>query len=95
MEGLAMTDDIVDAASEVKRPDICDLHFRRHIRALHKLGERALAEFLLEIDANPHDVAGRLERYARLDPEAVRVSGAAHYPPVIFPVSSSDGGDAA
>jgi hypothetical protein len=90
-----MSESVTEAASKFKRPDICDLQFRRHIRALHKLGERALAEFLLEIDANPHDVAGRLERYARLDPEAVRVSGAAQYPPVIFPVSAPDGGDAA
>jgi hypothetical protein len=56
------------------------LRRQRLVRHLHRLGERALDELLVEV-GNAHDinddVLARLERYGRLSPAVVRALGAA------------------
>jgi hypothetical protein len=75
-----------EAAGKFKRLNILDLEFRRHVRAVHRLGERALAELLVEIDADPHDIAGKLARYAEINPAALHAVGGHDFPRTIFPV---------
>src|SRR5258708_6635109 len=56
---------------------------QRRIAHLHKLGERALHEFLIEI-VTAHgiadDVERRLEDYARIDPGILRALGGDRFP---------------
>jgi hypothetical protein len=72
---------IAHAAGEVKRPTILDLEFRRHVRALHRRGERAIAELLLEFNADPFDLLGKLRGYAGIDPVALDLTGGDRFPP--------------
>lgn len=61
-----------------------DAKFRRDVDRLHSLGARVLAEFLTELGADSLrtvDIERRLERYAGLDPDAVRLAGGDQFPP--------------
>ena len=69
-----------EAAGKCKRLNLSDLQFRGHIRAVLHLGERVLAELLMEIEADPTDIPGKLARYAALDADALRVIGGQHQP---------------
>ena len=99
-----MSDHVAEAAGKFKRLSINDLAFRREVRAILRLGERAVAELLVEIDTDPHDITGKLARYAAIDPAALRRFGGDGFPPAVFRVPDSvlrhtlppaDGGDAA
>ena len=75
-----------EAAGKCKRLNLSDLQFRGHIRAVLHLGERVLAELLMEIEADPTDIPGKLARYAALDADALRVIGGQQFPPLLFAV---------
>jgi hypothetical protein len=75
-----------EAAGKFKRLNICDLEFRRNVRAVLRLGERVLAELLVEIDTDPHDITGKLARYAAIDPASLHLAGGHRFPPVLFAV---------
>ena len=68
------------------------LQRQRNIRAVHDLGRRAFDELLIEIGTEFGITAfinQKIERYAGLDPEAVRLVGGDRFPPVpIYEVSS-------
>ena len=83
-----MSTSMSEAGREVKRASIIDLEFRRLVRAVHRQGERVVAELLLAFDADPFDLMGKLRAYARIDPEALQLTGGDEFPP-------SDGGFAA
>jgi hypothetical protein len=51
---------------------------------LHRLGERPLYEFCCEIVGGSSDPLGRLERYAALDLNTLRVLGGADLPPHLY-----------
>jgi hypothetical protein len=52
---------------------------------LHRLGVRAAHELIVELVAEfGPGVIDRLERYARLDPDAVHALGADRFPPRLF-----------
>ena len=58
---------------------IADLKRQRHIRKLHRLGDRVLDEMLTEIGDKYGIATGierTVERYAALDPEALVLAGA-------------------
>lgn len=58
--------------------------FDRQVEALHRLGPRAVAEFLREIGARGMRwalIEQLLARYARLDPAVVRAVGGDRFPP--------------
>ena len=60
-----------DIAAEI----VADLRFRRQVERLHDLGPRATGELLAEIGeqrACRTFIDGRLEAYARLDPDVIR-----------------------
>ena len=64
--------------------DLGDERLRRDIEHLHRLGPRALLEFLLEIGRERllrADLEVRLRRYAALDPGAVEALGGDQFPP--------------
>ena len=66
-----------------ERSAISALRRPRHIQNLHGLGPRALGEFLIEIGVKHGitiDIERTVERYAALDPEAVRLTGGDHFP---------------
>ncbi len=61
------------------------LRFERMFHRVHALGPRPLAELLAEIaiaTGEPGLIAGRLQAYARLDPEIIRALGADRFPPM-------------
>lgn len=71
------------APSKFSHSDIYDLRFERDAGRLHALGPRVLAEFLAELGADTFrmtDIERRLERYAGLDPDAVRAAGGDRFP---------------
>ncbi len=56
-------------------------------RTLHRLGARAVFEFLSETLRDPAgDLVGRLEAYAALSPDQLRVTGGDQFPPTLFAV---------
>jgi len=64
-------------------------HFEHLVERVHALGERPLAELLVEIataTGQSSFIAHRLEEYARLDPELVRALGADRFPPNVLGV---------
>ena len=75
-----------------ERAAINALQRQRNIRAVHDLGRRAFDELLIEIGTEFGITAfinQKIERYAGLDPEAVRLVGGDRFPPVpIYEVSS-------
>jgi hypothetical protein len=64
------------------------LRRRRHVECLHRLGPAPLGHFLREIELGAN-VAERLERYARLDPDFIRVLGGDRFAPALLCI---DGG---
>lgn len=64
-------------------PDIRDRRFERHVAQLHRLGDRAVCELLREIGAatlHMTAIEQAVERYARLDPDALRILGGDQFP---------------
>jgi len=61
---------------------------QRQAEAFHRLGPRALGEFLAEIIARCPELQERLDAYSRLTPEALRIAGADDFPPHVFEVAS-------
>lgn len=62
-----------------------DVRFQRLVRHLHKLGPRALGEFLCQINRHPHIVAA-LNDWSRITPEQLLVVvGTLDFPP--FPAA--------
>ena len=60
-----------------------DLRFRHQVEKLHRLGHRAVHEFLIEIAeqrACRTFIAQRLEAYSRLDPELVKALDGETFP---------------
>jgi hypothetical protein len=55
---------------------------QRHVECLHRLGPAPLGHFLREIELGAN-VAERLESYARLDPDFIRVLGGDQYASVV------------
>lgn len=60
------------------------LRRRHHVQQVHRLGDRVLDEMLIEI-GNEYGIATGInqtvERYAALDPEALKLAGGDHFPP--------------
>ncbi len=57
---------------------LAELRFQRHVEYLHRVGPRALGEFLAEIGATRScrtEIDRRLARYANLNPEILRALG--------------------
>lgn len=52
-----------------------DLHFRRLVRHLHRLGPRTVGELLLDETANPERLLIRLEGFARWSPRQIAELG--------------------
>ena len=68
-----------------ERAAISALRRQRQIQKVHGLGPRALDELLIEIGTKHGitiDIERIVERYAALDPEAVRLAGGDRFPPV-------------
>ena len=68
-----------------ERTAISALRRQRHIQKLHGLGPRALDELLIEIGTEFGITAfidQKLERYAKLDPEALEAAGGDIFSPV-------------
>ena len=63
---------------------ICDSRFRHQVHRIHRLGERALGELLIEVGADTET----LDRYAALDPDVLVTLGADPRPTTIFMASS-------
>ncbi len=59
---------------------LTDIRRRRQIEAIHRLGPRVVGELLVEI-ADLADLDIALEKYARLDGDAVRALGADQFSP--------------
>ena len=62
------------AAAEI----VSDLQYRQTVERVHSLGSRVLAELLAELGIERKIMPGireKLERYADIDPEALRVAG--------------------
>jgi len=60
-----------------------DLRFRRQVERIHALGPRVTAELLAEIGAERGIttlIERKVERYAALDPKAVRLTGGDRFP---------------
>ena len=72
---------IVDsAAAEI----VSDLQYRQTVERVHSLGSRALAELLAELGVERKIMPGireKLERYASIDPQALRALGGDRFPP--------------
>jgi len=65
------------------------LRFERQIMCVHALGERPLAELLIEIARSTNQfaiIAHHLEEFARLDAATVRALGADRFPPSVLGV---------
>jgi hypothetical protein len=63
---------------------LADARLCRDVERLHRLGPRALFEFLLEISRERLlrvDIEQRVARYAALDPSAVEALGGDQFPP--------------
>ncbi len=70
-----------EAAAEI----VADLRFRRRVQRLHRLGDRALGEFLAELGAERSIqtvIDQKLDTYAEFDPEALEVTGGDGFWPV-------------
>ncbi len=71
----------VSAAAEV----VAGLEFRDQVRRLHALGARTVAELLAEIGTEQSimpTIHEKLERYARINPKALRMAGGDTFPRV-------------
>jgi hypothetical protein len=71
-------------ASPINSAHFRDLRFDRDVARLHSLGARALAELLREIGAETlhmTTIEAAVERYAQLDPDALRRLGGDRFPP--------------
>jgi hypothetical protein len=65
-------------------PDLGDDHFQRNVDRLPELGSRVLYEMLTELGRRTMHmttIEQVVERYARLDPEKVRVLDGDRFPP--------------
>ncbi len=70
---------------EVAAEVVADLRRRRHVQQVHRLGDRVFGELLAEIGAERGIMTiidRKLERYARLDPETLQVTGGDTFSPV-------------
>ncbi len=64
---------------------VADLRFRREVKRLHRLGDRALGEFLAELGAERSIttiIHRKLDCYADLDPAAIEAAGGDKFWPV-------------
>jgi hypothetical protein len=58
---------------------LADLRFARDVEALHKLGARVLFQYLVELGQERllrTDLEIRTRRWTRLNPEAIKITGA-------------------
>ena len=59
-------------------------HFRRQVERLHRLGPRAVGEFLAEIGAErsiANVIDRKLDTYTEVKPEALEATGGDDFPP--------------
>ena len=64
---------------------VAGLEFRDQVRRVHALGARVLGELLAEIGTERSimpTIHEKLERYASIDPQALRVAGGDKFPQV-------------
>lgn len=67
---------------QAKNNYISRLRRQRLVEHLHRLGPSPLGHFIREVEAvTGTDVSARLERYAQIDPELVRVLGGDKFAP--------------
>lgn len=62
--------------------DISDLRFRRQVEHLHRLGPRALGEFLVQLSGNGRGLRATLREYQKLTPEVLAIVGGDEWPPL-------------
>ena len=65
---------------------------QQNVRKVIALGERSFDEFLFEVgeEGNCHDLIDRkLERYAQIDPDILKIIGGDKFPTDIFMAKSS------
>ncbi len=63
---------------EVAAEVVADIKFRRHVRQVHRLGDRVFGELLAELGAErgiQTIIDEKLKKYASLDPKALEVTG--------------------
>lgn len=63
---------------------IAGLEFREQVKRVHALGARALGELLAELGTEKSIMPAiheKLERYATIDPQALRIAGGDKFPP--------------
>jgi len=75
--------DRIQPLGEVVEDLVADLHFRRQVEKLHRLGSRAVGELLAEIGEQRmcrSFIDRRLEAYGRLDPEVLRALDGDRFP---------------
>ena len=69
---------------EVAAVVVSDLRFRRHVEHLHRLGPRAVGEFLAEFGVEYSirtAIDTKLARYAELEPETIELTGGGDFWP--------------
>ena len=69
---------------EVTTEIIADMKFRRAVERLHRLGARALGEFLAELGAERSIMTAidqKLDTYAEIEPEALEATGGGSFWP--------------
>ena len=79
-----MTESTFRPIGQIATEIVADLRFQRQIEHLHRLGARAVGEFIAEVSAERGIrtvVDKKLSRYADLDPEAVEAAGAGDFWP--------------
>jgi hypothetical protein len=74
--------------------DLYNFSFRRQVRALHRLGERALADLLIASERNPKSIPELIAEFAAIDPDALHVAGGYEFPVILVaaPSGIGDGG---
>ncbi len=78
-----------DSRTSGKTQLLAGSRFEHLVRRVHALGERPLAELLVDIASATHEpglIADRVKSYAALDPEILRALGADRFPPAILAV---------
>lgn len=70
-----------------------DLAFRRDVRAVRSLGDRALTELLIAVKSSPDRMRDLVAEFAAIDPQHLCAAGADDFPPVVVAVPRWVGGD--
>lgn len=86
--GLERQTNTATYAPSQARPSINDLVFRRAVRDVHRLGERALAELLIALDVDSDDLMGKLRRFATIDPATLNATDGSRAPATDTPLQN-------